>query len=114
MLRITLKAFANSSPRLRFGNLGEHAFISRRRNSERVASTFAYWKAVATPSESVGLSSSLCGEFTKKKLTTETQSTLRSHRERQILNFPTDSFRVARNLLRVFKPRVSKQTLGLN
>jgi len=31
--------------------------------------------------------------FLRKILTTETQSTLRMHRERQILNFPTDSFR---------------------
>jgi hypothetical protein len=48
--RITLKAFANSSPGLRFGYPGEYVFISRRRNSEGVATAFA-GKAVATPSE---------------------------------------------------------------
>ena len=39
--RITLKAFANSGPGLRFGNPGKEAFIFRRRNSERAASPFA-------------------------------------------------------------------------
>jgi hypothetical protein len=37
---ITLKAFANASPGLRFGNPGEHPFISTGHNSERVASPF--------------------------------------------------------------------------
>src|SRR4029079_1477008 len=40
--RITLKAFADSSPGLSFGNPGEHAFISGRRNSEGVASKFSW------------------------------------------------------------------------
>jgi hypothetical protein len=37
---ITLKAFANSSPGLRFGNPGKRRLIHRTRNSEGVASAF--------------------------------------------------------------------------
>jgi hypothetical protein len=47
----TLKALANFSPGLRFGNPEERPFISLRHNSERVVSLFADSKAVATPSE---------------------------------------------------------------
>ena len=45
MFLITLKAFANSSPGLRFGNPGKTHPISRRRNSEGVASAFVNRKA---------------------------------------------------------------------
>jgi len=59
--RITLKAFANSSPGVAlwqpWGNM--HSF-SRRRNSEGVASSFADRKAFATPSE---LRNNLCRFF---------------------------------------------------
>src|SRR5205823_4523204 len=51
LISLTLKALANFSPGLRFGNPGEQPPISRRRNSEGVASLFAYRNAVATPSE---------------------------------------------------------------
>ena len=47
---LTLKALANSSPGLRFGNPGEQRISVLRRNSEGVALRFAGCKAVATPS----------------------------------------------------------------
>jgi hypothetical protein len=50
------ESLANSSPVLRSGNPGEYAFISRRRNSEGVASPFIARRAVATSSELRGFS----------------------------------------------------------
>jgi hypothetical protein len=61
--RTTLKAFASSSPGFAL-NPWVTCFISRRRNSEGVASPFANYKAVATPSElRTELRKICCGSF---------------------------------------------------